>query len=77
LEINYLKFIRRIVSHFTKFSKNQPFPDTLAGNEFLEALKNCCKSTPNLTAQFSSYEIKTTLLAIKQNKSLGTDGMSY
>jgi hypothetical protein len=68
---------REMISHFTSIFKNQPSSDILAGAEFLEGVRDCCKPAPNLTAPISSLEIKSALLATKKNKSPGIDGIPY
>ncbi len=66
-----------IISHFTSIFKNQPSSDILAGTEFLEGVKDCCSPLPSLTAPISVLEIKSALLATKNNKSPGIDGIPY
>jgi hypothetical protein len=68
---------REMISHFTSIFKNQPSFDILAGAEFLEGVRDCCKPAPNLTAPISSLEIKSDLFATKKNKSPGIDGIPY
>ncbi|KZS03177.1 Uncharacterized protein APZ42_034183 [Daphnia magna] len=66
-----------IVSHFSKNFKNQPSPDTPAGTDFIEGVRDCFKPTANLTATISLLEIRAALMAMKSNKSPGTDGIPY
>ncbi|KAI9554952.1 hypothetical protein GHT06_020233 [Daphnia sinensis] len=66
-----------ILSHFSKIFKNQSSPDILAGTDFLEGVRDCFKPTPNLTAPISLPEIRAALMAMKSNKSPGTDGIPY
>ncbi|HEY9833652.1 MAG TPA: reverse transcriptase domain-containing protein, partial [Stenomitos sp.] len=69
---------REIVDHFTSIFKSRPLPNAVAGQPFLEMVKDRFPSTPSfLTSAITSPDVKNVLLKAKKNKSPGTDGIPY